>query len=59
MFKDVPNNVNFPKLEEAVIEFWREKEIFKRSIEESPKVHLHTPFMKALQPQMENPVFIM
>ena len=32
MFKEVPNHVNFPALEEAVIQFWRERDIFKKSM---------------------------
>ena len=33
MFKNVSNQVNFPELEASVLEFWREREIFKKSVE--------------------------
>lgn len=32
MFKDVSSSVNLPRLEEAVIAFWRERDIFKKSL---------------------------
>jgi isoleucyl-tRNA synthetase len=31
MFKDVPNQVKFPDLEQSVMEFWRAHDIFKKS----------------------------
>ena len=38
MFRDVPNQVNFPKMERGVLEFWREHDIFKKSVEkDAPK----------------------
>ncbi len=35
MFKEVAVNVSFPALEEAVIQFWRERDIFKKSLEKA------------------------
>ncbi|MEZ6095813.1 MAG: isoleucine--tRNA ligase [Pirellulaceae bacterium] len=32
MFKPVENNVSFPKLEEAILDFWKENEIYERSL---------------------------
>lgn len=32
MFKEVKSGVNLPKLEQEVIEFWRERDIFKQSV---------------------------
>ncbi len=32
MFKEVSNNVDFPALERNIIAFWREQEIFKKSV---------------------------
>lgn len=38
MFKEVPNQVSFPKLEQEILKFWREQAIFKKSTQkESPK----------------------
>jgi isoleucyl-tRNA synthetase len=38
MFKDVSNQINFPKLEQEVLKFWREQTIFKKSTQKaSPK----------------------
>ncbi len=34
MFKPVSSKVNFPKQEEQVLSFWKEKRIFERSVEE-------------------------
>ena len=32
MYKKVPTNVNFPERERAVLQFWQERDIFRRSI---------------------------
>ena len=34
MFQDVPNKVNFPELEEEVLQRWEDKDIFHRSIKQ-------------------------
>ena len=34
MYKPVDPKVNFPKMEEAILKFWQEKDIFKKSIEQ-------------------------
>lgn len=34
MFKTVKSKINFPQQEEALLDFWDEKEIFKKSIDE-------------------------
>ncbi len=36
MFKPVNSKVSFPELEEKVLEFWDDKEIYKKSIEQRP-----------------------
>ncbi|HJP40663.1 MAG TPA: isoleucine--tRNA ligase [Dehalococcoidia bacterium] len=36
MFRAVDPKVNFPDLETRIIDFWREHEIFRRSVEERP-----------------------
>ncbi len=37
MFKPVNSRVSFPKLEEEIIRFWKERDIFRKSIEERPE----------------------
>ena len=38
MFKEVSSGVNLAKLEESIIEFWRERDIFKKSVaKDAPK----------------------
>ena len=32
MFKPVDNNVSFPKLEEEVLEFWKQEDIYRKSL---------------------------
>ena len=32
MFKPVDNNVNFPKQEEEILEFWRDRDIYEKSL---------------------------
>ena len=36
MFKPVDSKVSFPKLEERILEFWKEHSIFMRSVDERP-----------------------
>jgi isoleucyl-tRNA synthetase len=36
MFKPVPSKVNFPEMEERILALWRERNVFRRSIEERP-----------------------
>ena len=33
MFKELPNQLNFPRLEQKQIEFWRKQDIFKKSMQ--------------------------
>jgi len=33
MFRPVETNVFFPKLEEEVLRFWRERQIYEKSLE--------------------------
>ena len=35
-FEPVPSRVSFPDLEQEILEFWREHEVFKRSVDERP-----------------------
>ncbi|MCL4382635.1 MAG: isoleucine--tRNA ligase [Patescibacteria group bacterium] len=37
MFKSVSSKVNFPKLEEEILEFWQENQIFEKSIKLRPE----------------------
>lgn len=37
MFRPIASQVNFPKLEEEVLRFWKEHRIFERSVEERQK----------------------
>lgn len=37
MFKPVESNPSFPKLEESVLKFWQDKEIFKKTVEDQEK----------------------
>lgn len=41
MFQPVSSRVNFPALEERILQFWREKDIFRRSVEERPEHNLY------------------
>ena len=34
MFPNVPQNVSFPKLEEEVLEFWKQQDIYNKSLEQ-------------------------
>lgn len=33
MFKELPNNISYPELEENVLKFWEENQIFEKSLE--------------------------
>lgn len=33
MFKELPNNISYPELEESVLKFWEEKQIFEKSLD--------------------------
>ncbi|WP_034335217.1 isoleucine--tRNA ligase [Deinococcus misasensis] len=37
MFKPVESNPSFPRLEEGVLKFWQEKEVFKKTVEDPSK----------------------
>ncbi|HKZ50823.1 MAG TPA: class I tRNA ligase family protein, partial [Dehalococcoidia bacterium] len=37
MFQPVPNKVSFPELEAAVLRFWREHDVFRKSVEQRPQ----------------------
>ena len=38
MFRPVSNKVDFAKMEEGVLSFWRENDVFKKSVENRPKL---------------------
>ena len=40
MFKPVESKVNFPELEKRILDFWRERRIFERSVEERKEAPL-------------------
>jgi len=40
LFRPVDPSVNFPDLETGILDFWRDNDIFKRSIEERPEDNL-------------------
>jgi isoleucyl-tRNA synthetase len=37
MFKPVPSKVNFPRIEEKILHFWKKNKIFEKSITQGPK----------------------
>ena len=37
MFKSVDPRQDFPKMEERILDFWKENDIFKKSIESRPE----------------------
>ncbi len=41
-FKDIPQNVKFPEIEESVIKFWKEKNIFEKSVDSRPEDNSYT-----------------
>jgi len=34
LLKKLPSLINFPQMEEEILEFWKKENIFKRSVEE-------------------------
>jgi len=42
MFQPVPSKVSFPELEEAILRFWKEREIFRKSVEARPEERLYS-----------------
>jgi isoleucyl-tRNA synthetase len=40
-FKPVDSRQSFPKMEEEILQFWRDKDIFRRSVEERPEDRLY------------------
>jgi len=52
-FKDIPNNINFPNLEEEIISFWKDKKIFEKSVDQRSDDNTYTfydgpPFITGL-----------
>ncbi|MBI3969150.1 MAG: class I tRNA ligase family protein, partial [Chloroflexi bacterium] len=47
MFKEVPAKVSFPEIELRILELWRERDVFRRSVElrrdATPYVHYDGP----------------
>ena len=41
-FKNIPNNVSFPELEENVINFWKENKIFEKSVDQRSDDNTYT-----------------
>ncbi len=41
-FEPVPARVSFPALERGILDFWRERDVFRRSVEERPADRLFT-----------------
>jgi len=41
-FKPVENNIDFPKIEEEIINFWKENKIFEKSVEFRPEDNTYT-----------------
>ena len=39
-FEDAPSRVSFPALEQDILAFWRERDVFRRSVEERPADNL-------------------
>jgi isoleucyl-tRNA synthetase len=40
MFKPVDSRQNFPKLEEEILQFWKDNDVFEKSVEERPEDRL-------------------
>lgn len=56
MFKEIESQDELPKLEKDILEFWRQNNIFKKSIEErDPTGNLYST--KARRPPTAVPVF--
>ncbi len=34
MFQNAPNNVKFPELEEQILAFWKQQQIYEKSLEQ-------------------------
>ena len=52
-FKNIPNNVSFPALEEEIISFWKENKIFEKSVDQRSDDNTYTfydgpPFITGL-----------
>jgi isoleucyl-tRNA synthetase len=52
-FKNIPSNLNFPNLEEEIISFWKENNIFEKSVDQRPDDNVYTfydgpPFITGL-----------
>jgi len=52
-FKNIPNNINFPTLEEEIISFWKENKIFEKSVDQRSDDNVYTfydgpPFITGL-----------
>lgn len=52
-FKDIPQKVNFPQLEEEIIKFWKENKIFEKSVDQRSDDNLYSfydgpPFITGL-----------
>ena len=41
-FKNLPQNINFPSLEEEIINFWKENKIFEKSVDQRSDDDLYT-----------------
>ena len=41
-FKPVENNINFPKIEDEIINYWKENKIFEKSVEFRPEDNAYT-----------------
>ncbi|MDP4009858.1 MAG: isoleucine--tRNA ligase, partial [Candidatus Shapirobacteria bacterium] len=41
-FKSIPSNINFPLLEEEIINFWKENKIFEKSVDTRPADNAYT-----------------
>ncbi|MFA6463275.1 MAG: class I tRNA ligase family protein, partial [Candidatus Shapirobacteria bacterium] len=41
-FKNIPNNVSFPALEEEIISFWKENKIFEKSVDQRSDKNTYT-----------------
>jgi len=41
-FKNIPNNISFPALEEEIISFWKENKIFEKSVDQRPDDNAYT-----------------
>ncbi len=58
MFKPVSSKLNVNEMEEGVLKFWKDENIFKKSTDNRDKNEKRVP-AKVRLPQTENPVYIM